>query len=78
MCINWKGGTNLCSYPGILTEFYSFGTAGLDGLNTLLCHYTLVLEKPSSPYALFNISDVSVAVFFNFTQKLIAALLVPF
>jgi hypothetical protein len=30
---------------------------------------TLVLDKHSSPYALFNISNVSVAVFFNFTQN---------
>jgi hypothetical protein len=41
----------------------------------LLCHSdTLDLYQRSPPYARFNNSNESVAVFFNFTQKLVAAL----
>jgi hypothetical protein len=42
---------------------------------TFLCHWnTCVLDKHSSSYALFSISNVSVPAFFNFTHNLIAAL----
>jgi hypothetical protein len=38
----------------------------------LLCHSsTLVLDKHFSPHELFNISNASVPVFFNFTRNLI-------
>jgi hypothetical protein len=41
----------------------------------LLCpSNTLVLDKHSSQYALFNVSNVSVTALINFTQNLIAAL----
>jgi hypothetical protein len=42
--------------------------------NLLYHSNTLVLDKHSSPYTLFNISNVSAAVSFNFTQNLIDAL----
>jgi hypothetical protein len=54
--------------------FHSSSNDSHSSLN-LLCHsITLALDKHSSPYALFNISNVSVAVFFHLTQNLIAAL----
>jgi hypothetical protein len=43
-------------------------------LNLLRHSNTLVLDKHSPLYALFNISNVSVAIFFNSTQNLIAEL----
>jgi hypothetical protein len=58
-----------------LTIFRSLSCNDSHPSLNILCHSnTFVLNKYCSLYALSNISNVSVAVFFNFTQKLIAAL----
>jgi hypothetical protein len=57
-----------CFHPRFLhSHFLSF-------FEPFIPSNTLVLDKQSSPYALFYISDISVIVFFNSTENLKSAL----
>jgi hypothetical protein len=68
-----------CSEHCFHPRFFFFLHSHFLSFSVLLCYSnTYRLDKHSSSYAHFNISNISVPVFFDLTQNLIAALFFRF